>query len=161
VLLTLRRYALDDHVISDVADPFVYWARLDIIVVIWILDALSPELHEIIREPTKTHGRHGSQSRLNFSATTSRVFCISMLGSASSSKATLASATTVIGWRAWPITFVPWVRLSPIVINLLQSLNKRFDHMKIFIKRSQSFPSFHTICNDLELEEIELDNSVA
>jgi hypothetical protein len=33
--------------------------------------------------------------------------------------------------------------------------------MKIFIKRSQSFPSFHTICNDLELEEIELDNSVA
>jgi hypothetical protein len=33
--------------------------------------------------------------------------------------------------------------------------------MKIFIKRSQSFPSFHTICNDLKLEEIELDNLVA
>jgi hypothetical protein len=33
--------------------------------------------------------------------------------------------------------------------------------MKIFIKRSQLFPSFHTICNDLELEEIELDHSVA
>jgi hypothetical protein len=24
VLLTLRRYALDDHVLSDVADPFIY-----------------------------------------------------------------------------------------------------------------------------------------
>jgi hypothetical protein len=32
--------------------------------------------------------------------------------------------------------------------------------MKIFIKRSQSFPSFHTVCNDPELEEIELDHSV-
>jgi hypothetical protein len=33
--------------------------------------------------------------------------------------------------------------------------------MKIFIKRLQSFPSFHIICNDLKLEEIELDHSVA
>jgi hypothetical protein len=33
VLLTLRRYALDDHILSDVADPSVYWARLDSIVV--------------------------------------------------------------------------------------------------------------------------------
>jgi hypothetical protein len=33
--------------------------------------------------------------------------------------------------------------------------------MKMFIKQSQSFPSFHTICNDLKLEEIKLDNSVA
>jgi hypothetical protein len=27
VLLTLRRYALDDHVLSDVADPSIYWAN--------------------------------------------------------------------------------------------------------------------------------------
>jgi hypothetical protein len=33
--------------------------------------------------------------------------------------------------------------------------------MKIFIKQSQLFPSFHTICNDLKLEEIELDHLVA
>jgi hypothetical protein len=33
--------------------------------------------------------------------------------------------------------------------------------MKIFIKRSQWFPSFHIIYNNLELEEIELDHSVA
>jgi hypothetical protein len=42
-----------------------------------------------------------------------------------------------------------------LILNILQGLNKRFDHMKIFIKRSQSFPSFHTIHNDLELVEIE------
>jgi hypothetical protein len=47
-----------------------------------------------------------------------------------------------------------------LVLNLLRGLKKRFDHMKIFIKRLQSFSSFHTVHNDLELEEIELDHSV-
>jgi hypothetical protein len=54
MLLTLHRYALDDHVLSDVTDPSVYWARLDNIVVAWIQGTLSPELHEIVREPTET-----------------------------------------------------------------------------------------------------------
>jgi hypothetical protein len=54
MFLTLHRYALDDHVLCDVADPSVYWARLDNIVVTWILGTLCPELHEIVREPTET-----------------------------------------------------------------------------------------------------------
>jgi hypothetical protein len=54
VLLTLHRYALDDHVLPDIADLSVYWARLDNIVVTWILSTLSPELHEIVRDPTET-----------------------------------------------------------------------------------------------------------
>jgi hypothetical protein len=54
VLLTLCRYALDDHVLSKVTNPSVYWARLDNIDVTWILDTLSSDLHEIIWEPTET-----------------------------------------------------------------------------------------------------------
>jgi hypothetical protein len=53
-LLTLCRYALDDHILSDVADLSIYWARLDNIMVAWILITLSPDLHEIIRELMKT-----------------------------------------------------------------------------------------------------------
>jgi hypothetical protein len=33
--------------------------------------------------------------------------------------------------------------------------------MNIIIKRLQPFPSFHTICNNLKLEEIEVDHSAA
>ena len=54
MLLTLHRYALNDHILSDVADPSVYWARLNNIMVTWILSTLSPELHEIVWEPTNT-----------------------------------------------------------------------------------------------------------
>jgi hypothetical protein len=45
MLLTLRHYALDDHVLSDVAHLSIYWAKLDNIVVTWILSTLSPDLH--------------------------------------------------------------------------------------------------------------------
>jgi hypothetical protein len=54
MLITLRRYTLNDHVLSDITDPSVYCVRLDNIVVTWILGILSPELHEIVREPTET-----------------------------------------------------------------------------------------------------------
>jgi hypothetical protein len=54
VLLMLRRYALDNHILSDVAIPSIYWATLDSIVVTWIFGTLSPKIHEIVWEPTKT-----------------------------------------------------------------------------------------------------------
>jgi hypothetical protein len=54
VLLTLHRYALDDNILSDIADTSVYWATLDNIVVTWILGTLSPKLYEIVQEPTET-----------------------------------------------------------------------------------------------------------
>jgi hypothetical protein len=164
VLLTLHRYALDDHVLSDVVDSSVYWARLDNIVVTWILDTLSPELHEIVREPTETARQvwlaikaqflGNSESRVlqhdaRFRAfkqgdLSVRDYCRQMKGLADDLRALGETVTDRL-----------------LVLNLLQGLNKKFDHMKIFIKRSQPFPSFHTIRNDLELEEIELDHSTA
>jgi hypothetical protein len=40
--------ALDDHVLSFVLDTYTYWAKLDNIVLTWILGTLSVELHKII-----------------------------------------------------------------------------------------------------------------
>jgi hypothetical protein len=54
MLLTLRCYALNDHVLSDVIDMSTYWARLDNIVLTWILGTLSIKLHEIVHEPLET-----------------------------------------------------------------------------------------------------------
>jgi hypothetical protein len=159
----LRRYALDDHVLSDVADLSVYWARLDSIVVTWILGTLSPELHEVVREPTETARQAwlaieaqflgNSESRVlqldaRFRAfkqgdLSVRDYCRRMKGMADDLRALGETITD-----------------RHLVLNLLQCLNKKFDHMKI-IKRSQPFPSFHTVRNDLELEEIELDHSTA
>jgi hypothetical protein len=164
VLLMLHRYALDDHVLSDVTDLSVYWARLDSIVVTWILGTLSPELHEIVREPTETARQAwltieaqflgNSESRVlqldaRFRAfkqgdLSVRDYCRRMKGMADDLRALGETVTD-----------------RHLILNLLQGLNKKFDHMKIFIKRSQPFPSFHTVRNDLELKEIELDHLAA
>lgn len=52
--LTLRRYALDDHVLSDHADTSMYWYRLDGVVLSWLLGAISVDMMEIIHEPSNT-----------------------------------------------------------------------------------------------------------
>jgi hypothetical protein len=163
VLLALRRYALDDHAHSDVVDLYVYWARLDNIVVIWILSTLSLELHEIVWELTETARRacivieakflgnselHVLQLDAQFLAFKQGDLSVSdyyhrMNGMADDLRALGETVTD-----------------HHVAFNLLQGLNKRFNHMKTFIKQSQSFPSFHTVRNDLKLKDITLDHSV-
>jgi hypothetical protein len=54
VLLALRRYALDDHILTDKIDNTTYWYHYDEIVLTWMLGTLSVELQEIVCEPFKT-----------------------------------------------------------------------------------------------------------
>jgi hypothetical protein len=98
VLFTLHCYTLDYKVLSDVTDLFIYWDRLDSIMVTWILDILSPlNSTKSFENQWRPHVRRGSRSRLNSSATMSHVFCNSTPSFASLSKVTSASATTIIG----------------------------------------------------------------
>jgi hypothetical protein len=39
----------------------------------------------------------------------------------------------------------------------LRGLNKKYGHMKALIKRTKPLPSFHTIRNDLKLEELDME----
>jgi hypothetical protein len=51
LLLTLRRYALDDHVLCDPTGvaPTAAWVRLDNIVLTWIVGTISVDLHSLLR----------------------------------------------------------------------------------------------------------------
>jgi hypothetical protein len=133
-------------------------------VVTWILGTLSPELHEIIREPTET----ACQAWLTIEA--------QFLGNNESCVLQLDARFRSFKQRDLSVSdychrmkdmvddlrdLGGTVTDCHLVLNLLQGLNKWFDHMKIFIKRSQQFPSFHTVRNNLELEEIELEHSAA
>jgi hypothetical protein len=146
VLLTLHRYAINDHVLSDVIDPSIYWARLDSIVVTWILGTLSPELHEIVRESTRTARQawlmieaqfldnsesHVLQLNVRFRSIKQGNLSVSdyyrqMKGMADDRRALGETVTN-----------------RHLILNLLEGMNKRFDHMKIFIKWSQPSPLPH------------------
>jgi hypothetical protein len=51
LLLTLRCYALDDHVLCDPTGvaPTAAWVRLDCIVLSWIVGTISVDLHSLLR----------------------------------------------------------------------------------------------------------------
>jgi hypothetical protein len=51
LLLTLRRYALDDHVLCDPTGvaPTAAWVRLDSIVLTWIVGTIPVDLHSLLR----------------------------------------------------------------------------------------------------------------
>ena len=58
VLITLRRYTLDDHVLLDTAGavPTPSWLRLDSIVLSWILGTISLDLHDLVRNTPSARG---------------------------------------------------------------------------------------------------------
>jgi hypothetical protein len=139
VLLMLCRYALDDHVLSDVADLSTYWVRLDNIVVTWILGTLSPELHEIIQELTET----ACQTWLTLKAQFLDIhelrvlqldarFHIFKQGDLSISD----YCRRIKGMADNLHTLGETVTDRHLILNLLWGLNNRFNHMNIFIKRS-------------------------
>jgi hypothetical protein len=132
------RVRCHDHVLSDIADSSIYWDRLDNIVVTLIFDTLSPELHEIVREPTETAHQAWLMIEAQFlDNSKSRVLQLNARfhafkqGDLSVSDYDHRMKGMVDDLRVLGETITD----CHLVFNLVQGLNKRFDHMKIFIKQ--------------------------
>jgi hypothetical protein len=106
--------------------------------VTWIISTLSTELHEIIREPTEMAHQAWLALEAQFLGNReSRVlqlnarFCIFKQGDLSASDYCHRMKGMADGLRALGETITD----HHLVLNLLQGLNKRSDHMMIFINR--------------------------
>jgi hypothetical protein len=119
VLLPLRRYAIDDHVLSDIIVSSVYWARLDNIVVTCILGTLFPELHEIIRESTETVHQAWLVIKAQFLGNSeSRILQLDARFHAFK-QGDLSVSDYCHRMKGMTDDLVPWVRPSPIVTSFL------------------------------------------
>jgi hypothetical protein len=70
VLLTLHRYALDDHVLTDAMVSTHAWSRMDSVALTWILGTLKVEMQDNVRERGGPLARPGLLSRPSSSTTT-------------------------------------------------------------------------------------------
>jgi hypothetical protein len=163
MMMVLERYALLDHVDSDVAsstDPG--WRRMDSVALNWISNSITPELHQVVRERGAT-ARHlwlaienqfldnREQHTLHLDA----AFRNSAQGDLTVSEycrkfKNMADGLADLG--------------SPVddrilVLNILRGLNPRFEHLGAIIRRYTPFPSFLKVRDDLILEELHLDSS--
>jgi hypothetical protein len=162
VLLTLRRFVLDDHVLVDHdAPPPRSWCLLDSVVLSWLHDTITIELQDIIRDQADTArqawlaledqflgNRDARALHLDaqfhlFSQGDLSVgeYCRQMKG--------LADSLRDLGKPVADRT---------LVLNLLRGLSPRYGHLKALIKRSVPFPTFHAVRNELLLEELTMAN---
>jgi hypothetical protein len=163
MMMVLERYALLDHVNSDVAssnDPG--WRRLDNVVLNWISNSITPELHQVVR-------KRGATARHLWLAIENQ-----FLGNRE--QRTLQLDVAFRNFVHGDLTVSEYCRKfknmadaladlgSPIddrilVLNILRGLNPRFEHLGAIIRRYTPFPSFLKVLDDLILEELHLDSS--
>jgi hypothetical protein len=158
VLLTLRRFVLDDHVLVDHDTPSPRsWCLMDSVVLSWLHGTITVELQDIIRDQADTArqawlaledqflgNRDARALHLDaqfhlFSQGDLSVgeYCRQMKG--------LADSLRDLGEPVADRT---------LVLNLLHGLSPRYGHLKALIKRSVPFPTFHVARNELLLEEL-------
>jgi hypothetical protein len=165
VLLTLQRNALDDHVSSDAPtldDP--HWCRMDSVVLSWLLGTITVNL----QETTHAYDRgldHTTQQRVALeeqflSSRETRTlhldtqFRLFIQGD-------LSIDDYCRRMKRMAADLGEHVQDRTLVLQVLWGLTKKYDHVKTYLKRAQSFPSFHNVCNDLLLEELTLDTEAS
>jgi uncharacterized membrane protein YgcG len=165
LLLTLRRYALDDHVLCDPTGvaPTAAWVRLDSIVLTWIVGTISVDLHSLIRN--LPHARAAwlaieGQFLGNAEARALRLdaaFRTFVQGDLSISEYCRKMKTMAdsLGDMGCP------VEDRILVLNVLRGLSDRYTHLRSLIMRQRPFPTFLQVRDDLALEEITLGAQVA
>jgi hypothetical protein len=163
MMMVLERYALLDHVDSNVApstDPG--WRQMDNVVLNWISNSITPELHQVVRERGATV-RHlwltiedqflsnREQRTLHLDA----VFRNFVQGDLSVSEycRTFKNMADALADLGSPVDD------QILVLNILRGLNPRFEHLGAIIRRYTPFPSFLKVRDDLILEELHLDSS--
>jgi hypothetical protein len=162
-LLTLRRYALDDHFLSDPTDvaPTAAWVRLDSIVLTWIVGTISVDLHSLLRN--LPHARAvwlaiegqflgNAEARALRLDATFRTFVQGDL-SVSAYCRKMKTMADSLGDLGCP------VEDRVLVLNILHGLSDRYTHLRSLIMRQRPFPTF--LQDDLALEEITLGAHVA
>jgi uncharacterized membrane protein YgcG len=165
LLLTLRRYALDDHVLCDPTSvaPTAAWVRLDSIVLTWIVGTIFGDLHSLLRN--LPHARAvwlaiEGQFLGNAEARALRLdaaFRTFVQGDLSVSEYCRKMKTIAdsLGDLGCP------VEDRNLVLNVLRGLSDRYTHLRSLIMRQRPFPTFLQVRDDLSLEEITLGAQAA
>jgi hypothetical protein len=159
VLLTLCRYALNDHVLVDspIEARDVAWLRLDSVTMSWVFGTISLDLQDLVR----THGGTARQAWVALEG--------QFLGNAEyralqldATFRTFIQGDLSIGEYCWRMKSMAnalhdledLVSDRVLVLNVLRGLSSTYSHLKSWIARQRPFPTFLQVRDDLTLEEI-------
>jgi hypothetical protein len=158
----LQRYALIKNVTDDAPSNDLGWFRMDSVVLNWISNSISTDLHQVVQERGCT-ARHlwltfenqflGNREQRNLHL--DAAFRNFIQGDLSVSEychkfKTMADGLVDLGSP---------VEDRILILNILQGLNQRFEHVGSIIRRYSPFPNFLKVRDDLLLEEFHMDST--
>jgi hypothetical protein len=158
----LQRYALLEHVTDDASSTDPGWIQMDIVVLNWISNSISADLHHVVHE-------HGCTTRHLWLAIKNQ-----FLGNREHRILHLDAAfrTFVQGdlsineyYRKFKVITDGLADLTApvdnriLVLNILWGLNQRFKHVGSIIRRYSPFPNSLKDRDDLLLEKLHMDST--
>jgi hypothetical protein len=159
---TLQRYTLIKHITDDTPSNDPGWIRMDSVILNWISNSISADLHQVVRERGCTT-RHlwltienqflgnREQCTLHLDAAF-HTFVQSDLSINEYCRKFKAMAADLADLGA------P-VEGRILVLNILRGLNQRFDHVGSIIRRYSLFLNFLKVQDDMLLEELHMDST--
>jgi hypothetical protein len=158
----LQRYALLEHVTDDAPSTDPGWIQMDSVVLNWISNSISTDLHQVVRG----HGcttRHlwltiknqflgNREHRTLHLDAAFRTFVQGDLSINEYYRKFKAMADGLADLGA-PVD--DWI----LVLNNHRGLNQRFEHVGSIIRRYSPFPNFSKVWDDLLLKELHMDST--
>jgi hypothetical protein len=158
----LQRYALIKHVTDDALSNDPGWIRMDSVVLNWISNSISTDLHQVVRErgcmtrhlwlAIKNQFLGNREQRTLHLDAAFHTFVQSDLSVNEYCRKFKAMVDGLADLGAS-------VEDRILVLNILQGLNQRFEHMSSIIRRYSPFLNFLKVRDDLLLEEIHMDST--
>jgi hypothetical protein len=158
----LQRYALLEHVTDDTPSNDPGWIQMDSVVLNWISNSISVDLHQVVRERgcTARHlwlaienqffGNHEHRTlHLDVAFCTFVQDDLSVNEYCRKFKAMTDSLTDLSA----PVDD------RILVLNILRGLNQRFEHVCSIIRCYSPFANFLKVWDDLLLEELHMDST--
>ncbi|XP_062192504.1 uncharacterized protein LOC133896000 [Phragmites australis] len=162
-LITLGKYSLTAHVLSDVTrHDSANWCCMDCIVLEWLYGTITPELCEIIMDHDVTvrdvwqalEGQFigNRETRALHLDAEFRTFVQGDLTISDYCRRlkSMADALGTLGTLSEPVPD------RTLILAVLRSLNKKFGYMAALLKRQRPFLTFLEVRSDLLLEELEM-----
>jgi hypothetical protein len=158
----LQRYALIKHVTDDTLSNDPGWIRMDSVVLNWISNSISVDLHQVVWERgcTAHHlwlaiknqflGNREQRTLHLDAAFRTFVQCDLSVNEYCRKFKAMANGLADLG--------AP-VEDRILILNILRRLNQRFEHVDSIIRRYSPFSNFLKVRDDLLLEEIHMDST--
>jgi hypothetical protein len=150
----LQRYALIKHVTDDAPSNNPRWIRMDSVILNWISNSISADLHQVVREhdcmmrhlwltiENQFLGNY-EQRTLHFHV----AFHTFVQGDLSVNEYCRKFKVMADGLADLSAPVEDWI----LVLNILQGLNQRFEHVGSIIRRYSPFLIFLKVWDDLLL----------